>query len=142
MTIAVHVAAGVLINEDGQVLIAKRGDKQYQGGLWEFPGGKVELGESVFDALAREFKEEVDIRILSAIPLQQIKHDYGDKQVLLDVWLSRQLDVLSNVPRVFEGTAQGRENQKIAWVDIQALENYDFPEANKDIIERIKNIDM
>ena len=133
----VHVAVGVLINEVGQVLLSKRGDNQHQGGLWEFPGGKVERDESVFDALAREFLEEVDVRILSAQPLLQISHDYGDKQVLLDVWLSRQPRVVSDV-RVFEGEARGKENQQIIWAEISSLENYHFPEANKAIIAHLK----
>jgi len=133
----VHVVVGVLINEVGQVLLSKRGDNQHQGGLWEFPGGKVERDESVFDALAREFLEEVDVRILSAQPLLQISHDYGDKQVLLDVWLSRQPRVVSDV-RVFEGEARGKENQQIIWAEISSLENYHFPEANKAIIAHLK----
>ena len=135
----VHVVVGVLINEVGQVLLSKRGDNQHQGGLWEFPGGKVERDESVFDALAREFLEEVDVRILSAQPLLQISHDYGDKQVLLDVWLSRQPRVVSDV-RVFEGEARGKENQQIIWAEISSLENYHFPEANKAIIAHLKTL--
>jgi 8-oxo-dGTP diphosphatase len=135
----VHVAVGVLINEVGQVLLSKRGDNQHQGGLWEFPGGKVECDESVFDALAREFLEEVDVRILNAQPLLQISHDYGDKQVLLDVWLSRQPRAVSDA-RVFEGEARGKENQQIIWAEIYNLENYHFPEANKAIITRLKTL--
>jgi 8-oxo-dGTP diphosphatase len=133
----VHVAVGVLINEAGQVLLSKRGDNQHQGGLWEFPGGKVETDESVFDALVREFLEEVVVRVLNAQPLLQISHDYGDKQVLLDVWLSRQPSEVSDA-RVFEGEALGKENQQIIWADISSLDNYNFPEANKAIITRLK----
>jgi 8-oxo-dGTP diphosphatase len=116
----------------GKVLLAKRAKHQHQGGLWEFPGGKVESGESVFDALVREFIEEVGVRITRAEPFQKIKHVYvesdGDKEVLLDVWLSRQ----------FEGQAQGKENQAIAWVDISQLDQYSFPQANQAIIDKLK----
>jgi 8-oxo-dGTP diphosphatase len=127
----VHVAVGILQNEQGKILLAKRAKHQHQGGLWEFPGGKVESGESVFDALVREFIEEVGVKIIDAEPFQKIQHVYrdnsGDKEVLLDVWLSRQ----------FEGVAQGKENQAIAWVDIQQLEKYSFPQANQAIIDQL-----
>jgi 8-oxo-dGTP diphosphatase len=135
----VHVAVAVLINEVGQVLLSKRGDNQHQGGLWEFPGGKVERDESVFDALVREFLEEVGVRILNAQPLLKISHDYGDKHVMLDVWLSRQSSAISDA-RVFEGEAQGKENQQIIWADFSTLDNYHFPEANKAIITRLKTL--
>jgi 8-oxo-dGTP diphosphatase len=137
----VHVAVGVLIDKEGKILLSKRGNNQHQGGLWEFPGGKVEPDESVFDALVREFIEEVDVRILYAEPLLQIKHDYGDKQVLLDVWLSRQPNITSEKP-AFDGVAQGKESQLIAWVDIENLTDYDFPQANDAIIDHLKNITM
>jgi 8-oxo-dGTP diphosphatase len=131
----VHVAVGILQNEQGKILLAKRAKHQHQGGLWEFPGGKVESGESVFDALVREFIEEVGVKIIEAEPFQKIQHVYrdssgnnsADKEVLLDVWLSRQ----------FEGVAQGKENQAIAWVDIQQLDKYSFPQANQAIIDRL-----
>jgi len=137
------VAVGILIDPQGRVLITRRAPQTHQGGLWEFPGGKVEPDEPVFDALVREFAEEVDLRILNAVPLQQIKHDYGDKHVFLDVWLSRQPSASSNSSCVaYEGQARGKENQKIAWVNINDLDNYAFPEANKEIVEQIKKLDI
>jgi len=135
----VNVAVGVLINEAGQVLLSKRGDDQHQGGLWEFPGGKVEAGEAVFDALVREFIEEVGVHILSAEPLLQIQHDYGDKCVLLDVWLSRQPSMASEA-RVFEGKAHGKEDQQVLWVDMSSLDHYEFPEANTSIVTRLRSL--
>jgi 8-oxo-dGTP diphosphatase len=83
--------------------------------------------------------EEVGVRILSAQPLLKISHDYGDKHVMLDVWLSRQSSAISDA-RVFEGEAQGKENQQIIWADIASLDNYHFPEANKAIITRLKTL--
>ena len=82
----VHVAAAVILAEDGRILIAKRPDDKHQGGLWEFPGGKVEEGEEVRVALARELEEELGIRPTTARPLIQVRHDYPNKQILLDVW--------------------------------------------------------
>ena len=81
----VHVAAAVIRSTDGQVLISRRAEEQHQGGLWEFPGGKVEAGEQVEQALRRELQEELGIRVVRARPLIQVAHDYADKQVLLHV---------------------------------------------------------
>ena len=107
MTKVVHVAVGVIKNNLDQILIAKRPDDAHQGGLWEFPGGKVEAGETLTQALARELREELAIEVQSITPLIQIQHDYSDKSVLLDVCL---VDG-------FTGIAQGNEGQPIRWVD-------------------------
>lgn len=120
----VHVAAAVIRGADGQVLIARRPDDKHQGGLWEFPGGKVEAGEAVEAALARELEEELGIRVKAARPLIQVHHDYPDKQVLLDVW---QVDA-------FEGEPHGAEGQPLAWVAPRQLPNYEFPAANLPIV--------
>lgn len=122
----VHVAVGV-IKKNNAIFICKRADEQHQGGLWEFPGGKVEAGESVFVALKRELIEEVGLTIHSSSQLMVIEHDCGDKCVKLDV------HVVSN----FSGEAHGAEGQPSEWVAISELENYDFPEANAEIIEKI-----
>lgn len=82
----VHVAAAVIRDASGKILIARRADTQHQGGLWEFPGGKVEDGEAVQAALSRELQEELGIVVSAARPLIKVQHDYPDKQVLLDVW--------------------------------------------------------
>ncbi|MBD3670521.1 MAG: Nudix family hydrolase [Gammaproteobacteria bacterium] len=115
----VHVAVAV-IERDGKILIAKRPDHLHQGGLWEFPGGKLESEESVIDALKREIREELSITITEYHPLIRIEHDYGDRRVLLDTWRVTE----------FESEARGNEGQKIAWVGRDKLSDYDFPEAN------------
>ena len=71
----VHVAVGVVLDEGGRVLISRRADDSHQGGLWEFPGGKVEPGESLAMALARELREELGIEIGRTSPLLEIRHD-------------------------------------------------------------------
>ena len=126
----VRVAVGVVKNTQGEILLAKRAAHQHQGGLWEFPGGKVETNETVFDALVREFQEEVNLTIQQAKPLLVIDHDYGDKKVTLDVWLSEH----------HTGEAKGNEGQKLAWVLPAHLHTYSFPEANQAIIEKIKKL--
>jgi 8-oxo-dGTP diphosphatase len=120
----IHVAAAVIRGKDGQILIAKRCDDKHQGGLWEFPGGKVEAGETAQAALARELEEELGILVTTARPLIQVRHDYPDKHVLLDVW-----DVSA-----FTGEPHGAEGQPLAWVSARQLSEYEFPAANRPIV--------
>ena len=120
----VHVAAGIIIKAQS-VLISKRLDHLHQGGLWEFPGGKVEPDEPVQDALARELKEELDIEVEQSEPFKVIRFDYPDKKVELDFWLVTK----------FAGTERGCEGQQIAWVDFDELMAYEFPEANRQVLE-------
>ena len=130
---AVHVAVGVIFNsQQDQIFIAKRPKHLHQGGLWEFPGGKVGIGESVDQALTRELFEELGISGIQAEPLMHILHDYTDKKVYLDIWIIHQ----------FSGQAQGKEGQQCKWVNLQDLlceqSQYQFPAANQPILERLK----
>ncbi|MBT8419569.1 MAG: Nudix family hydrolase [Gammaproteobacteria bacterium] len=120
----IHVAVAVLFNERGEVLISQRHQGVHQGGLWEFPGGKVEPGEKVYSALCRELAEELDVTVIRARPLIQVPHDYADRRVLLDVW---------RVTR-WSGTPKGREAQTIAWAPLDTLREYSFPAADAPII--------
>ncbi len=122
-----HVAVGVIRDSAGNILISLRHDAAHQGGLWEFPGGKVEAGESVEQALKRELKEELDISITELTPLIQIKHQYTDLNVLLDVWTVKR----------FKGEAKGCEGQAIKWLGCEQLQHFSFPEANKPIISAV-----
>jgi len=83
----IHVAAAAIRNQSGQILLSKRHPDSHQGNLWEFPGGKLEPGESVDSALQRELQEELGIQISEHRPLIRIRHDYADRRVLLDVHL-------------------------------------------------------
>src|SRR5690554_8155475 len=83
----IHVIAAVIRDDQNRILIAKRPDHVHQGGLWEFPGGKLEDSEQRFDGLVRELREELGIAVTHARPLLDIRHDYPDKSVRLDVWL-------------------------------------------------------
>jgi 8-oxo-dGTP diphosphatase len=124
----VHVAVGVIQNDLHQVFIARRSAHVHQGGLWEFPGGKVEKNETVFEALQRELQEEVGITVETAVPLIRITHDYADKSVLLDVWR-----VTS-----FQGTARSIQAQPCVWIDVADLPRYDFPQANARIVTALR----
>ncbi len=127
----VHVAVGVVINRGGDICIAKRPAGKHLAGYWEFPGGKVEAGESVFEALRRELREEISLAIHSAEALVTIEFAYPDKKVLLDV----------HAVRDFAGTARGRECQQVKWVAKNALREHRFPAANEAIIDAILTLD-
>ncbi|QYJ97304.1 8-oxo-dGTP diphosphatase MutT [Shewanella alkalitolerans] len=126
----VHVAVGIVFDEQEQILLAKRPDHLHQGGKWEFPGGKVESGETTSQALIRELREEVAIKVTSTSPLMAISHDYPDKQVYLDI----------HTVKSFSGEAQGLEGQEVKWARLDELEDYDFPEANTPIIEKLLSL--
>lgn len=123
----VHVAVGVVENTRGEFLLSRRAAHQHQGNLWEFPGGKVEAGETVQDALARELREEMNLVVEESAPLTVVEHAYSDKRVRLDVWI---------VTR-FSGQVEGLEGQEWRWVPRHQLEAYPFPQANEPIIERL-----
>jgi len=124
----VHVAVAVIVNDQQQTLLALRQSHQHQGGLWEFPGGKVEHNETVYDALCREIHEELGLTIQSAEPLLRTAYDYSDKSVLLDVWFVDD----------FVGDAEGQEGQRLQWTAISTLSADDFPAANVPIINALK----
>jgi 8-oxo-dGTP diphosphatase len=116
--------AAVIRRADRSILIAKRPETAHQGGLWEFPGGKLEEGEPRLAGLVRELQEELGIRITNARPLIDIRHDYPDKSIRLDVWSVS----------AFSGEAHGAEGQQVRWVAPQDLGQYAFPAANKPIV--------
>ena len=122
------MAAGVLANASGEVLVARRFDHAHQGGLWEFPGGKVETGENARAALTRELREELGIRLDTARPLIRVRHDYADAQVLLDVW------------RVgtWKGAIHGREGQSLRWLEADALPRLPMPAADVPVVTALR----
>ena len=122
----VHVAVGVILRDDA-VYITQRPQDKHQGGKWEFPGGKVEATETVPEALTRELQEECGITVSKCFPLIVIDHDYGDKQVKLDVYAVTE----------FDGEPFGREGQQGKWCQAKALIELNFPEANAPIITAI-----
>ncbi len=125
---SLQVAVGVIRNASEQVLISLRNPSLHQGGLWEFPGGKIESVESADQALRRELKEELDLTVLTATPLITINHQYPDRAVTLHVFLVEH----------FQGTAKHADGQPILWARIAELSRYRFPAANQPIITAIR----
>ena len=123
----VHVVAAVIQNQKGEVLLSLRPKNSHQGGLWEFPGGKVEPEENLQQALARELDEELGIQVQRSRPLIHVSHDYPDRSVLLDVW--RILE--------FKGVPEGREGQRLEWVKPHELYNKSMPVADLPIVKAI-----
>ncbi len=124
----IHVAAAALIDERDRVLLTKRHDDSHQGGLWEFPGGKLEAGESVSEGLARELREELGIEVVAHRPLIRVAHHYPDRSVLLDV----------HQVSAWRGQPAGREGQPLAWVERQTLQTYPMPAADVPIVSALQ----
>lgn len=124
----IHVAAAAIFDAAGRVLVSRRAAETHQGGLWEFPGGKLEAGESARQALIRELKEELDILPLEIEPLIQVRHAYEDREVLLDCFR-----VTS-----FAGEARGLEGQPLRWVHPDELKAEAFPAADRPVITALR----
>ena len=124
----VQVAVGVIRNAQQQVLLALRPSNKHQGGLWEFPGGKLDPGEEAIDALKRELYEELSITVTQCEPLINLRYHYPDLTVVLAVW-----QVTG-----FTGEAVGAEGQPIRWVEPSQLQDYSFPAANQPILRALQ----
>jgi 8-oxo-dGTP diphosphatase len=119
----VHVVAGVMLDARGRVLLARRTEGRDLAGLWEFPGGKVDPGETPMQALARELHEELGIRVQSAEPLVAVPQQYRDKRILLDVYRVR-----------YAGKPSDREQQALAWAPPEKLCTYPMPPADRPVV--------
>jgi 8-oxo-dGTP diphosphatase len=125
----VLVAACVLVDADGRVLIAQRPLGKSMAGLWEFPGGKVEPGERPEQTLIRELDEELGITVLEAClsPLTFASHAYPDFHLLMPLYVCRK----------WEGSVTAREGQKVAWVRPNRLRDYPMPPADEPLIAHL-----
>ncbi len=120
----IEVAVGIVRDSAGQLLVAKRPDHWLGGGFWEFPGGKVEIDETIECALKRELWEEVGITVDVCSPLINIVYEYPERKIALYAWTVSK----------FSGQAIGREGQQISWQSPQALNDLTMLPANRAIM--------
>ncbi|MFC5586175.1 8-oxo-dGTP diphosphatase MutT [Nitratireductor kimnyeongensis] len=120
------VAACALVDPDGRVLLAKRPEGKALAGLWEFPGGKVEVGETPENTLVRELQEElaIDTKVACLAPLTFASHTYEDFHLLMPLYVCRR----------FWGTPQAQEGQELKWVRPRDMRNYPMPPADAPLI--------
>jgi 8-oxo-dGTP diphosphatase len=132
----VEVAVGVLMNDVGAVLLGQRPVGKPYAGYWEFPGGKIESGESLFAALSRELLEEIDVLIDDAEEFMVLEHDYPHAYVRLHICLVKS----------WQGQPCGLENQALGWLNIKDVDQIDIAgfdpvlPATLPILEKLKRI--
>ena len=124
-----HVAAGVLCNALGEVLIAERLCDGPFNGLWEFPGGKIDAGESPLEALRRELHEELGIVVTSTEEFVNLSHQYADRSVDLEFFLVKDWD----------GEPHGVEGQRLRWVAISDLDSDELLPADAPLVDALKD---
>jgi 8-oxo-dGTP diphosphatase len=128
----VLVAAVALIDTDGRVLIAQRPAGKTMAGLWEFPGGKVDAGETPEEALVRELHEELGIETRESClaPVAFASHGYEAFHLLMPLYVCRQ----------WRGIARPREGQALKWVQVQSLRDYPMPPADLPLVAQLRDL--
>ena len=127
---SIVVVAAALFDRDGRVLIAQRPRGKPLAGRWEFPGGKVDAGESERQALARELREELGIEVLAARPFMRLTHAYAERDVALSLWIVER----------FSGEPRSLDAQALKWVAPGRLGSEDILEADQPFIEALRNL--
>jgi 8-oxo-dGTP diphosphatase len=128
----VTVAACALVDPDGRVLLAQRPEGKPMAGLWEFPGGKVETGETPEQTLIRELEEELGIVVKEAClaPLTFASHSYPDFHLLMPLYVCRRWD----------GIVSAREGQHLTWVRPNRLRDYPMPPADVPLVAHLTTL--
>ncbi|MEX0680235.1 MAG: A/G-specific adenine glycosylase [Balneolales bacterium] len=123
-----QIAAGVVRDRYGRLLIAKRPEKAMLGGLWEFPGGKQKPGESLSDTVRRELREELDVDVsVESEPFEVIRHTYSHFSITLHAFFAT----------IQNGTPRARNGEPFRWIKEKELDNYAFPKANRKITDTL-----
>jgi mutator protein MutT len=125
----IEVAAGVIRDEVGRYLITRRRQGTHLEGLWEFPGGKREPGETLEGCLRRELREELSATFAVGAKIETVRWAYPEKTVILHFFRCR----------VEAGTVEARESQETAWVAPERLGDYAFPPADAPLVARLRN---
>lgn len=125
------VVACALVDADGRVLLAQRPEGKVMAGLWEFPGGKIEPGETPEAALIRELNEELSIDVTAAClaPVSFASHEYEDFHLLMPVYVCRKWD----------GQIMPREGQRVKWLRPRDMFDLAMPEADKPLIAALRD---
>jgi mutator protein MutT len=123
----IQVAAGLIVRE-GRYLIARRRADAHLGGLWEFPGGKREPGESLEDCLQRELREELGVDVMAPVHFRMIRHAYPEKTVEMHFYRCA----------IRRGKVRALDCEEVRWVMPGELANYEFPPADRPLIEALQ----
>ena len=124
-----RIGVGIIRNNQGNILIDRRRARGEMGGLWEFPGGKIEPNETIKDCIKREIREELDIEVSVGDCLSVIEHQYSQFKVTLFIYYCQ---YIKGIPKTIEC-------DEIRWVNLSELDRYTFPEANYEIITLLKS---
>ena len=122
-----EIGIGLIFNQDGELLIDQRLENTSMGGMWEFPGGKKNLEESIEETIEREIEEELGIYVKTREKLLSFEHSYSHKKLFFTVYIC---EWKSGMPKPLA-------SQKIAWVSPQRLHEFPFPTANQKIISQL-----
>ena len=122
------VVAAAIIQREGKILLTRRRLDVHQGGLWEFPGGKQEAGETLEECLQRELKEEIDIEVRELRQFYTLRHRYPEKDVELHFFTCS----------VFEGSPKALDCIEMAWVHPRDLSSYEFPAADTLVLREMQ----
>jgi len=128
---SIHVVAGVIVDVRGRILLARRGEDSDLAGLWEFPGGKREPGETSEEALVRELQEELGIEVEVGDALIEVPQEYPGKRLRLEVRAIER----------WKGTPRGREGQALTWVAPERLSRYSMPSADVPVVGALRQPD-
>lgn len=128
-----QIVVGICRGEDDKLLIALRPDEKMLGGLWEFPGGKVEEGESRKEALIRELREELGVEVEVNSRLTELKHAYSHFRITMNAYLCR----------ITNGEPRPKESKELRWISADELDDYPFPKANRKLTVALRQyLDM
>ena len=123
----VRVAAAVILRPDGRVLLAQRPPGKAYAGYWEFPGGKLEPGETCAHALVRELREELGVDVVRAERVLELRHEYPERHIELSMWRVGE----------YRGMPEPRDGQALKWVRLEDLEYEDLLEADRPIVQAL-----